>query len=45
PTPTMRLPQAAADEGEVREVRAGLVAAGLLRPTEDRGRHESAWHR
>jgi 4-hydroxy-tetrahydrodipicolinate synthase len=30
PTPAMRLPQAAADEDEVREVRAGLVAAGLL---------------
>lgn len=30
PTATMRLPQAAADEDEIREVRAGLVAAGLL---------------
>ena len=26
----MRLPQAAADDDEVREVREGLVAAGLL---------------
>ncbi len=30
PSAGMRLPQAAADEDEVREVRAGLVAAGLL---------------
>ncbi|MPQ98957.1 4-hydroxy-tetrahydrodipicolinate synthase [Modestobacter sp. I12A-02628] len=30
PSATMRLPQAAADDDEVREVRAGLVAAGLL---------------
>lgn len=32
PSATMRLPQAEADEDEVREVRAGLVAAGLLKP-------------
>src|SRR3954471_15707642 len=32
PTATMRLPQAAAAEDEVREVRAALVAAGLLHP-------------
>ncbi len=31
PTATMRLPQAAADEDEVQEVRAAMVAAGLLR--------------
>jgi 4-hydroxy-tetrahydrodipicolinate synthase len=31
PTATMRLPQVAAAEDEVREVRAGLIAAGLLR--------------
>lgn len=30
PSPAMRLPQAAADDDEVREVRDGLVAAGLL---------------
>ena len=30
PSAGMRLPQAAADEDEIREVRAGLVAAGLL---------------
>jgi 4-hydroxy-tetrahydrodipicolinate synthase len=30
PTATMRLPQAAADEDEVAEVQAALVAAGLL---------------
>ena len=30
PSPTMRLPQAAADEDEVRQVRDGLVAARLL---------------
>ena len=30
PSPTMRLPQAAAGDDEVREVREGLVAAGLL---------------
>ena len=30
PTATMRLPQAAADEDEISEVRAGLIAAGLL---------------
>jgi 4-hydroxy-tetrahydrodipicolinate synthase len=35
PTATMRLPQAAANDEEVREVRAGLVAAGLLRPADD----------
>jgi hypothetical protein len=37
PTATMRcrrLPQAAAGEDAVREVRAALVAAGLLRHTE-----------
>jgi 4-hydroxy-tetrahydrodipicolinate synthase len=33
PTATMRLPQAAAEADEVDEVRAGLVAAGLLEPT------------
>lgn len=32
PSPAMRLPQAAADEDEVGEVRAGLIAAGLLEP-------------
>jgi 4-hydroxy-tetrahydrodipicolinate synthase len=32
PTATMRLPQAAADQDEVREVRAALVEAGLLQP-------------
>jgi 4-hydroxy-tetrahydrodipicolinate synthase len=32
PTATMRLPQAAADEDEVRDVRAALVAARLLDP-------------
>jgi 4-hydroxy-tetrahydrodipicolinate synthase len=31
PTAAMRLPQAAADEDEVQEVRAAMVAAGLLR--------------
>jgi 4-hydroxy-tetrahydrodipicolinate synthase len=31
PTATLRLPQAAADEREVAEVRAGLISAGLLR--------------
>ncbi|CAN5632776.1 4-hydroxy-tetrahydrodipicolinate synthase [soil metagenome] len=31
PTATLRLPQAAADEREVTEVRAGLISAGLLR--------------
>jgi len=30
PTPTMRLPQVEADEAEVAQVRAALVAAGLL---------------
>jgi 4-hydroxy-tetrahydrodipicolinate synthase len=30
PTATMRLPQAAADDDEINEVRAGLIAAGLL---------------
>jgi len=30
PTAAMRLPQTAADDDEVRQVRAGLVAAGLL---------------
>jgi 4-hydroxy-tetrahydrodipicolinate synthase len=35
PTAAMRLPQAAADEDEIREVRAGLLAAGLLPATED----------
>jgi 4-hydroxy-tetrahydrodipicolinate synthase len=45
PTPAMRLPQAAADDDEVREVRSGLVAAGLLRPTEDRAGHEPARQR
>ena len=34
PTASMRLPQAAADGDEVREVRAGLVAAGLLHQVE-----------
>ncbi|MCU1431262.1 MAG: Dihydrodipicolinate synthase [Actinotalea sp.] len=34
PTATMRLPQAAPDEDEVREVRAALVAAGLLHAAE-----------
>jgi 4-hydroxy-tetrahydrodipicolinate synthase len=34
PTATMRLPQAAADEDEVEEVRAALVAARLLHPTQ-----------
>jgi 4-hydroxy-tetrahydrodipicolinate synthase len=34
PTASMRLPQAAADEDEVREVRSGLVAAGLLHQAE-----------
>jgi len=34
PTATMRLPQAAADDDEVREVREGLVAAGLLHQAE-----------
>jgi 4-hydroxy-tetrahydrodipicolinate synthase len=34
PTATMRLPQAAADEDEVGEVRAGLIATGLLHHTE-----------
>jgi 4-hydroxy-tetrahydrodipicolinate synthase len=34
PTAAMRLPQAAADEEEISEVRAGLIAAGLLRGTE-----------
>jgi 4-hydroxy-tetrahydrodipicolinate synthase len=34
PTATMRLPQAAADHDEVSEVRAGLIAAGLLSHTE-----------
>jgi 4-hydroxy-tetrahydrodipicolinate synthase len=33
PSPTMRLPQAAADDAEVREVREGLLAAGLLHTT------------
>jgi 4-hydroxy-tetrahydrodipicolinate synthase len=32
PTPTMRLPQAGADEDEVSAVRASLVATGLMRP-------------
>ncbi len=31
PSATLRLPQAAADEREVTEVRAGLISAGLLR--------------
>jgi len=31
PTPTMRLPQAGADDEEVSAVRAALVATGLLR--------------
>jgi 4-hydroxy-tetrahydrodipicolinate synthase len=34
PTATMRLPQAAADAAEVREVRAALVDAGLLQPAQ-----------
>lgn len=34
PSAAMRLPQAAADEDEVLEVRAALVAAGLLVPSE-----------
>jgi 4-hydroxy-tetrahydrodipicolinate synthase len=34
PTATMRLPQAAADADEVREVRAALVDAGLLQPAQ-----------
>jgi 4-hydroxy-tetrahydrodipicolinate synthase len=33
PTATMRLPQAAADDDEVAEVRSGLVAAGFLLPS------------
>jgi 4-hydroxy-tetrahydrodipicolinate synthase len=33
PTATMRLPQAPADDEEVAEVRAGLVAAGFLVPS------------
>jgi 4-hydroxy-tetrahydrodipicolinate synthase len=33
PSPTMRLPQTAADDDEVREVREGLLAAGLLHTT------------
>jgi 4-hydroxy-tetrahydrodipicolinate synthase len=33
PTPAMRLPQAAAGDDEVREVRERLIAAGLLHPT------------
>src|ERR1700728_219353 len=36
PTATMRLPQAAADEDEISEVRAGLIAAGLLDRSEER---------
>lgn len=35
PTATMRLPHAAADADEIHAVRAGLVAAGLLRHTGD----------
>jgi 4-hydroxy-tetrahydrodipicolinate synthase len=34
PSPTMRLPQAGADEDEVREVREGLVEVGLLHRAE-----------
>ena len=34
PTATMRLPQAAADEDEIAEVQAALVAAGLLHPSD-----------
>ncbi|HST83843.1 MAG TPA: 4-hydroxy-tetrahydrodipicolinate synthase [Kineosporiaceae bacterium] len=34
PTATMRLPQAAADEDEVDEVRAALAAVGLLHPAQ-----------
>ena len=34
PSATMRLPQAAPDDAEVAQVRAALVAAGLLDPTE-----------
>jgi 4-hydroxy-tetrahydrodipicolinate synthase len=33
PTPTMRLPQAGADDNEVAEVRSGLIAAGFLLPS------------
>jgi 4-hydroxy-tetrahydrodipicolinate synthase len=33
PSATMRLPQAAADDDEVAEVRAGLIAAGFLLPS------------
>jgi 4-hydroxy-tetrahydrodipicolinate synthase len=34
PTATMRLPQAAADQDEVRAVRAALIEAGLLQPAQ-----------
>lgn len=39
PSAAMRLPHAAADEDEVREVRTGLIAAGLLTGRHDDGKH------